>query len=178
MTINESSLDITYIDCSCRSCGYERESDHPRHSYPVKCPACGEDNMMSGFVGLLTNRATCDSEPKQYDLCGGDKTIQVYLWAATGERAGISMAPEYVPDCDDDPISVADSVLDYVNKCLYYGGKEKVELVVTAMKACQEMSDRNYCENRIKELRRDLVLSWYEYNALSEQSEEANLDDL
>jgi len=86
----------------------------------------------------------------------------VYLFAATGERAGYSMDPERVPDCDDDPIEVAQAVLDIRDT-------DKVRAVLNAMLACQEESDTNARVNRLHVLRKSIVLGVAEYLDLSEE---------
>ena len=111
----------------------------------------------------------------QYDLCGGNKQIQVYLQAATGERAGFSMDPDWVPDCDDDPIEVARAVLNICEtKYLYCGGKDRVENALRAMEACQELSEKNARVNRLHELRRRIVCDAAEYNDLLEDETETS----
>lgn len=165
------ALPRTYVDWHCPECGYEHETDgHPRQ--PGKCSECGTEwRIRRGPKRLPVNRAWCDDEPKQYDICGGDKQVQVYLHAATGEHVGVVLAPEYVPDCDDDPVAVAEATLGAVHRYLYYGGKEKVEKVVAAMVACADESDANADRNRLHELRETLVRGAMEYRSLLARTE-------
>lgn len=118
---------------------------------------------------MPVNKAWCDSSPRQYDLCGGEKEIQVYLVAATGERAGHSMRPDYVPDCDDDPIAVARAVLEVCNtKYRYCGGKDRIVAVLAAMEKAKAVSDANQTANRLHELRKRIVCDVAEYAGLIE----------
>ena len=152
----------TYVDWHCRACGFQHETERYCGCYPVKCPQCNKTETQHGIPRLPVNRVSRDREPKQYDLLGGPKTVQVYLFAATGERAGYSMDPERVPDCDDDPIEVAQAVLDIRDT-------DKVRAVLNAMLACQEESDTNARVNRLHVLRKSIVLGVAEYLDLSEE---------
>jgi len=163
-------IPTTYVDWHCRKCGHEHEATGPSYSYPVACPKCGEKEVQRGHPVLPTNRAWCGSYPRQYTLCGDEKEIQVYLVAATGERAGHAMNPDWVPDCDDDPIAVAHAVLDICNtKYMYCGGKDRIVAVLAAMEKCAEMSEKNRASNRLHELRKRIVCDVAEYSDLIEE---------
>lgn len=161
----------TYVDWFCSKCGYEHERSNPSYSIPIDCPECkAERAVRSGYPRLPVNQASCDSTPKQYDWCGGPKQIQVYLQAATGERTGHAMDPDWVPDCDDDPIDVARAVLKICEtKYLYCGSKNQIKQVLAAMEACQAVSNQNKKSNHLHELRKQIVCGICEYNSLLEE---------
>ena len=116
---------------------------------------------------MPVNKAWCDDSPHQYNLCGFEKQIQVYLVAATGEQVGHCMNLDYVPDCDDDPISVARAVLEICNtKYLYCGGKDRIVAVLAAMEKAKDVSEKNRAANRLHELRKRIVCDIVEYTDL------------
>ena len=167
-----NDIPTTYVNWHCPKCGLQHVIDRRSFSYPGKCPTCGDDHIRHDYPRLPVNTASCDSEPKQYDWCGGPKTIQVYLTAATGERIGTSMNPDYVPDCTDDPVTVARAVLDVCKtKYLLCSSTEKVAAVLAAMEKCQEQSDANARANRIHELRKRIVCDIVEYRSCIEAAE-------
>jgi len=167
-------IPTTYVDWHCRKCGHTHEATGPTSSCPCKCPACGEEETQRGFPVLPVNKACCDRSPRQYNLCGGEKEIQVYLVAATGERAGHCMDPNYVPDCTDDPIAVARAVLDICNtKYLYCGGKDRIIAVLAAMGKAEAVSETNRAVNRLHELRKRIVCDVAEYADLVETNAES-----
>ncbi len=160
----------TYVDWYCRDCGHENETNRYAGSYPVKCPKCKKESTTSGYPSLPINSATRDTKAKRYSYCTADKEIQVYLRSATGETAGKVMDPDWVPDCDDDPVTVAESVLNICNtKYIYCGNKDIIEKVCKAMKDCKDLSDKNIIKNRQHELRKAIVLDIIEYNDLGEE---------
>ncbi len=163
------AMDIptTHIDWHCRACGFEHESDRPLYSYPVKCPECGAERITTGFKRRPANRVECDSTPTQYDRCGGDRQIQVYLFALTGEQASFCFDPDDVPDCDDAPEVVADEVLREVEAYFFSTSKENIRTVCAIMHACTEESDRNAGYNRMMELRKVMVAARHEYKYLA-----------
>lgn len=174
-SVEDPEIPTTYVDWHCRKCGNTHEATGPTSSYPCKCPACGEAQTQRGFPVLPVNKAWCDSSPRQYNLCGGEKEIQVYLVAATGERAAHAMNPDHVPDCDDDPITVARAVLDICNtKYLYCGGKDRIVAVLAAMEKCEDMSEKNRASNRLHELRKRIVCAVAEYADLVEANATAH----
>jgi predicted transcriptional regulator of viral defense system len=80
------------------------------------------------------------------------------------------MKPEWVPDCDDDPVAVARAVLDICNtKYIYCGGKERVASTLAAMEKCADMSEANRVANRMHELRKQIVCSVAEYTDIMEE---------
>jgi predicted transcriptional regulator of viral defense system len=80
------------------------------------------------------------------------------------------MKPEWVPDCDDDPIAVARAVLDICNtKYIYCGGKERIASTLAAMEKCAAMSEANRAINRMHELRKLIVCSLHEYTDIMEE---------
>lgn len=156
---------VTYVYAYCGGCGHEMEANSPRHSVPVKCPRCGKDNVCMGVHALPENLVWCDANPRQYNICGGEKQIKVYLRAATGEHCGVTFPPDNVPDCEGDPVEVGGVVLAAIDRhFLYYGGKEKVVAVVAAMKAASDLSDENRRVNELQKARKALVFAIYEYD--------------
>jgi len=170
-----SIVPTTYIDWHCAACGHEHEARAYGGPIPVTCPQCGVTNKARrGYPILPTNEAWCDDRPRQYSISfGGEKEIQVYLRAATGEKIGHTMNPDWVPDCGDDPIAVARAVLAICkDRYIYCGSTPHVEKVLAAMEACQELSEANRRANRIHELRRQIVLGLAEYEDLVAEPEE------
>ncbi len=162
----------TYIDCYCSLCGFQHETTRPYCCHPCQCPGCGKDTIQHGFRVLPTNQVRRDKEPKRYDLLSGEKEIQVYLQAATGERCGVTMRPEYAPDCNDDPIAVAKVALTILEtKYLSCSAIGRVRAEVSAMEKCAELSEQNARSNRINELRKSIVCDIAEYENLCEELE-------
>ena len=159
-----------YVAWYCRECRYEHESDKPSYSHPVKCPKCNKKSISAGYPRLPINQVTRDKKPKQYYILGGEKEIQVYLRAVSGERAGVSFPPHKVPDCDGDPIEVAKEVLEMCERFIYYSGLGKMRKVVKAMIKGEKQSAKNENINRLYELRKTIVCGIYEYNLLMEEA--------
>ena len=167
------SVPHTYIDWHCTACGFEHEATGSSYALLCNCPSCGKSATRQGFHRLPVNQATRDAEPHQYDFCSNRKDVQVYLTAATGERTGQTMHEEWVPDCNDDPVSVAEAVLVVCKtKYLFCGGTDKVAAVVAAMRACTALSAENARINRMHDLRKALVLGMQEYADLLHPIEE------
>ncbi len=160
-------IPATYVDWHCRKCGYIHETTIPSNWNPLVCPVCESREIQRGHPVLPVNKAWCDSSPMRYDFCSEKKEIQVYLRAATGERAGKVMNPDYVPDCNDDPIEVARAVLEIVNtKYIYCGENDRIVSVLAAMEDCKDMSDLNRAANLLHELREQIVRGVTKYNDL------------
>lgn len=167
------NIPTTYVGWHCPKCGYEHEATQLVLSYPGQCPVCGDQGIRAGHAVLPVNAASCDPEPRQYSWTGGPKEVQVYLYAATGEHAGMAMDPGCVPDCTGNPIAVAESALRICDtKYVYYGNRDRVAAVLEAMKACEALSERNARANRLHELRRLIVCGMQEYTALIAAAEE------
>ena len=100
----------------------------------------------------------------------------MYLVSATGERGGMSMDPDWVPDMGQDAIEVAKDVLEICNtKFLFCGSKKRIEEVYEAMKRCAELSEKNATENRIHELRKTILLAVKEYESIMDEKADAML---
>lgn len=88
--------------------------------------------------------------------------------SVTGKRCGVTLDPDSVPDCDNDPIEVVEEVLSILNRYIYTSSKERVEAVLNEMLAHKEESDKNAKINRTHELRKSIVLNVLEYNELQQ----------
>lgn len=119
------NVPTTYVDWHCRSCGHEHETTQRSWSHPVECPNCGEKTISRGAPVLPTNRVWCDTEPHQYSFTSVDKQIQVYMMSVTGKLCGVTLDPDSVPDCDNDPIEVVGEVLSILNRYIYTSSKKK-----------------------------------------------------
>lgn len=161
------TLPTTYVDWYCKNCGHEHETNQPFYSYPVTCPSCEEKSIRRGPPVLATNMVYCDSEPQQYSFSSDDKQIQVYMRSLTGKSCGVTLDPENLPDCDNDPIEVVQEVLSILNRYIYTSAKERVEVVLNDMISHKEESDKNAALNRIHELRKSIVLDTLEYDELT-----------
>lgn len=165
-------LPTTYVDWHCRDCGHQHETNYHSYSYPGKCPNCDSKNITSGVFRLPVNFVYCDSEPQRYSLTSNDKHIQVYMKSLTGKFCGVTLDPDEVPDCSDDPIEVVREVLRILNRYFYTSQKGKVEAILTEMQNCKEESDKNAKLNRIQELRKSIVIDSLDYVSLMEEFEE------
>lgn len=161
------TIPTTYVDWHCTNCGHEHETNQPFYSYPATCPSCGEKSIRRGTPVLPTNKVYCDSEPHQYSFTSDDKQIQVYMRSLTGKSCGVTLDPENVPDCDNDPIEVTKKVLSILERYIYTSAKERVEVVLNDMIAHKEESEKNSALNRIHELRKFIVLNVLEYEELT-----------
>ena len=164
-------LPTTYVDWHCRNCGHQHETNLHPYSYPVKCPKCDNESVYRGAPKLPVNFVYCDSEPRQYSFTSNDKHIQVYMQSLTGKTCGVTLDPDEVPDCSDDPIEVVSEVLRILNGYLYTSQKPKVKAILTEMQNCKEESDKNAKLNQIHELRKSIVLNSLDYVSLMEELE-------
>ena len=164
-------IPTTYINFYCAKCGYQNETKTKSYTYPTKCPTCGENQIRRGYPLLPVNSVWCDDKPKNYDLCSNIKEIQVYLYAATNEHCGIVLDPSIVPDCNDDPISVARTILRISHeKFLFNSAEQKVIDVLDAMEKCENLSHENEKINRLNALREEIICGLIEYNNLLEDT--------
>jgi len=164
-------LPTTYVDWHCRNCGHQHETNYHSYSYPLKCPNCNHESVSWGAPKLPVNFVYCDSEPRQYSFTSNDKHIQVYMQSLTGKTCGVTLDPDEVPDCSDDPIEIVSEVLRILNGYLYSSQKQKVEAILTEMQNCKEESDKNAKLNQIHELRKSIVLNSLDYVSLMEELE-------
>lgn len=117
---------------------------------------------------LPTNSVWRDLEPRRYDFCSDKREIQVYFKAMSGEHYSVPLDPDYVPDCDRDPVLVAKDVLDVLDeRYIYHGGTYKLRAVLEAMEACHSESEQNRRVNRIHELRHTIETAEAEYRELT-----------
>jgi len=160
----------TYIDWYCPDCGLKHTTNKRSFSYPCNCPKCGKNRITFGFPLLPVNKAWCDKTPQQYNLLSNQKDIQVYLQAATGERVGYVMDPDWVPDCNIAAYIVAEEVIKICEtKFLFSTQLDQLKKVLAAMNKCKMLSYENERINRLNELRRSIILDRIEYNELKEE---------
>lgn len=166
-----TNLPTTYVSWYCRSCGHENETDKPSYSYPANCPSCGENKISYCTPKLPLNEVYCDSEPHRYSFTSDEKDIQVYMRSMNGGHCGITLSPEYVPDCSGDPIEVVREVLHILEtRYLFNSSKERVQKILKEMEECEEQSNKNAKINRVHELRKNIVLDSHEYLSLIEET--------
>lgn len=160
---------LPYIAYHCPNCGFSHESTVPVYSRPVKCPSCGADGIRPDHPRLPTNSVSRDEKPQSYHFGSDKKTIQVYLRSLDGKSTGVCLDENDVPDCDEDPVHVAEQVLKQIQGWIYHGGLPKLQEVVASMKANAEKSDTNARANRINELKKSIVCDCHELSLLSDQ---------
>jgi len=164
------NLPIDYVAWFCAQCGHEHLAKGPVSCYPVKCPKCGQEATQHGYPFLPTNNVSRRSDPYS-----NQAEVQVYFRAATGERADVTLNPEWVPDCEDDPVRVAHKVLAILKEKFLWSSRMKhIADILAAMEKCDKVSEINGRKNRVHELRKAIVLAACEYRDLMEEEGEAH----